>query len=200
MLVSAVQQHDSAVCIHISPPSYSSLPLLWYLVLWRHSMNVSFSYENPYVSISCVTSLWIPLPILSPRSVPNLSLALAQKESYWEAPPWVEKESFWMSKRSSVLSSCERSPRGTSRASFSHFPSLSYPSRATCPDTHLVFLTHPCLFSCQPEGVLVEKTHSSLLCPKGGWTQRGVDVRIPLATDFLRQKEESTGQEKNRRV
>ena len=122
MLVSAVQQHDSAVCIHISPPSYSSLPLLWYLVLWRHSMNVSFSYENPYVSISCVTSLWIPLPILSPRSVPNLSLALAQKESYWEAPPWVEKESFWMSKRSSVLSSCERSPRGTSRASFSPFP------------------------------------------------------------------------------
>lgn len=124
LLVSAVQQHESAVCIP-SPPSDSSLPPLWYLVLWRHSMNVSFSYENPYVSISCVTSPWIPLPVLSPRSVPNLSLALAQKESYWEAPPWVEKESFWMSKRSCLPSSCERSPRGASRASFSRFPSLS---------------------------------------------------------------------------
>lgn len=46
-----------------------------------------------------------PLPLLPLRGFLNLSLALAQKEFYGEAPPWVKMGSFWMSERNSVLSS-----------------------------------------------------------------------------------------------
>lgn len=45
----------------------------------------------------------------------------------------------------------------------------------------------------QPEGVLVEKTHSSLLCPKGGWTQEGGWADVLRAIDDSHTQKESAG-------
>ena len=43
MLVSAVQQTESAICIHISPPSWTSLPLLKAPTgsMWRTNVGVT---------------------------------------------------------------------------------------------------------------------------------------------------------------
>lgn len=134
-----------------------------------------------------------PLSTLPLRSFLNLSLALAlaQKEFDWQAHSCIEVEFSWASKRSSILSSSEKS-WGPQRGPLLPFSSFC----AICPDI--------CLHCFRPMSLFMSAWGSpcgediQLIALPKRWVnaERGWCWEfLSTAADFCRPREEYTGQE-----
>ena len=78
MLVSAVQQRDSAICIHTSPPSWASslhptplghhrAPIWAPCVIQQLPTSCLFTHDSAYVNATLPVCLTLPFPPLRPR-------------------------------------------------------------------------------------------------------------------------------------